>query len=133
MSSEALCGKLSPHRTALAALSRRRSGSPMEPLPKSKAQMVLPAFEVSAFIFFFPLLCGTGKIMAENQRPANTHFRQSSCPLPIAHYLGSLLSDLFAPIFLPPFLMNPEKVATCCRFVASYIGFLNVFSGIDSP
>jgi hypothetical protein len=41
--------------------------------------MVLPASEVSAFIFFFPSFCGTGKIMAENQPPAKTHFRQQSC------------------------------------------------------
>ena len=48
----------------------------MEPLPKSKAQMVWPAFEVSAFIFFFPSFCGAGSIMAENQPPAKSHFRQ---------------------------------------------------------
>jgi hypothetical protein len=48
----------------------------MEPFPKSKAQMVVPAFEVSAFIFFFPSFCGAGKIMAQTERPAKAHFRQ---------------------------------------------------------
>ncbi len=76
MRGEALCRNMSPQRTALAALSRSGSGSPKEPLPKSKAQMVLPAFEVSVFIFFFPLFCAVGKIVAEAKPPAKAHFCQ---------------------------------------------------------
>jgi hypothetical protein len=76
MSREALCRNLSPQRTVLAVLLRRRSGSPMEPLPKSKARMLLPAFEVSAFNFFFPFFCEADRIMAETERPAKPHFRQ---------------------------------------------------------
>jgi hypothetical protein len=69
---------LSLQRTVIAALSRRRNGSPMEPLPKSKAQMVLLAFEVSVFIFFSPLFCAVRRIVAvaEAKPPANNHFCQ---------------------------------------------------------
>ena len=59
-------------------------------LPKSKARMVWPAFEVSAFIFFFPLFCEAGRIMAQTEPPAKPHFRHHC-------FRGSRGSQFVAP------------------------------------
>jgi len=75
MSSETLWRNLSLSRTALAALLRRRSGSPIDPLPKSNAQTV-PVFAIT-FLFGLWLTLAERKFGGKKQaKSKRTRFKR---------------------------------------------------------